>query len=76
MLALNDTSVIIMGGYNGNEYQNNVLRYDLLTNSYKVLNSMQQARSSAGAILYKDKVYIFGGHFNLEYLDNIESYDP
>lgn len=84
-IALPD-GLYILGGYNGKEYLNTVQRYELLstntcrfdinTNKWTTLRSMNTNRGTFAALVSPNcnYIYVIGG-FNGAPLDHVERYD-
>ncbi|XP_077292469.1 uncharacterized protein LOC143915632 [Arctopsyche grandis] len=76
------TSVIInkriffIGGYNGGSVDT-VEEYNIIKNSWKTVASMKNCRRNHASVVYKGKIYVFGGtSFYSNDLSSVEVYDP
>jgi N-acetylneuraminic acid mutarotase len=78
MTSLPNGDVLIFGGEffdgEGNEVYNDLFRWNLEKNEWKQIESLNtpSPRCSHQAVLYKDKVYIFGGEYST--LDQFHHY--
>lgn len=74
--------IYLIGGNCRDEAQNTVHRYNIVTQSWDCVSSMQERRCYHCAVNYMDKcVYVFGGVdrvtcYNRVYKSTVERYDP
>ena len=58
-------NIIIIGGYDGKEYLNDVVMFNVTTHEYKKLPSMLEKRRWCTAVIMGDVVVVLGGYNNL-----------
>ncbi|MGW8444314.1 Kelch repeat-containing protein [Paenibacillus sp. S33] len=76
--------IYVIGGYTGNAFSwtggssvNNVEVYNTQTNTWSVKKAMPQALGSLTSVLYKGKIYVFGGMTtNTLSVATVQVYDP
>lgn len=61
-VAVLDDHIYALGGYNGQERQNTVERYDPETNQWTMITPMNSQRSDAHACTLNNMIYITGGN--------------
>ncbi len=68
--------VYILGGYNGEQYVSDVHRYDVLSQQWKSMASMNTGRGTFVAMNSANYNYIYAiGGFNGKPLEHVERYD-
>ncbi|XP_054927573.1 kelch-like protein 10 [Dermacentor andersoni] len=68
--------IYAMGGFDGHRRTNTVERYDVETNQWSMVASMNDVRSDASAAVAAGRIYIVGGFTGRAVLDTLECYDP
>ncbi|XP_054160419.1 kelch-like protein 18 [Oppia nitens] len=71
-LVSNDSKLYAIGGYNG-QITNSVEAYDIKTNTWKLVSSMNLLRYKFDAVLANNHIYVCGG-YNGEILKSCEYY--
>ena len=76
-----DGYLYAMGGFDGTFHVppsrcSTVERFDPSTGRWTFLSPMINARSDAGAVSYKGKIWIVGGYNGTTYLQSVERYSP
>ena len=74
---LSDKYVFIIAGFKNLISLKSVSRYDIANNRWGHMPELNQARFSANACSFKDKIYVFGGRdyattVNISFLNSIE----
>lgn len=80
-MVLYDNNLIIYGGFNNSNVLNDNLKYSLRLNEWSALASGPGERCNHSAIVYDDKVLIFGGYYLSSasrriYNSELWEYDP
>jgi N-acetylneuraminic acid mutarotase len=52
------------------------IRYDPKTDAWTLVSSISSPRDSIGVCLLGDKLYAVGGYDGMQYLSDVECYDP
>ncbi len=68
--------LFLFGGWNGKEYTNLTLKYDLGQDQWLTLTPSQVARGFAGAAVVSGKIYLVGGFDGTNFLANNDIYSP
>ena len=68
-------SIYSIGGYDGSQRLNSVERYDIETNQWISISSMNQARSRHTAVSIGESIFVIGGWNGNSTLNSVEMYD-
>lgn len=68
--------LFLFGGWNGDEYTNLTLKYDLGQDQWLNLTPSPVARGFAGAAVVSGKIYLVGGYDGTNFLPNNDIYSP
>ena len=67
-----DPKVLIAGGWNGKENVNSVEMFSLLNVTWPPLKPMKESRRRASSVVYKNQIFVIGGHGKREAIKSIE----
>ncbi|CAL6011788.1 Kelch_repeat-containing protein [Hexamita inflata] len=75
--VFHETFAIIFGGYDGQNYTNQILKYDIQQNKFSTVNSTLRpaARAQHTACILNNKMYVFGGMSNTQTFDDLWEFD-
>jgi hypothetical protein len=71
-----DNYIYAVGGYTTNLQLNSAERYDLSTNQWSFISSMESPRSALACVAWNEYIVAIGGYNGTEFLASIEKYDP
>jgi DNA-binding CsgD family transcriptional regulator len=75
-IATHDGMLYLFGGWDGNAYVAETLKYDPQTDTWSSLAPMETPRAFAGAGTVGDRIYVVGGFDEQNELDTCEVYAP
>uniref|UniRef100_A0A3B4E563 BTB domain-containing protein n=1 Tax=Pygocentrus nattereri TaxID=42514 RepID=A0A3B4E563_PYGNA len=68
--------LFVVGGFDGSHALSCVEVYDPARNEWRMLGSMNSARSNAGVAVLGDLIFAVGGFDGNDFLNSMETYDP
>lgn len=68
--------LFVVGGFDGSHALRCVEVYDPARNEWRMLGSMNSARSNAGVAVLGDLIFAVGGFDGNDFLNTVEAYNP
>lgn len=76
MVAVGE-KIYVIGGHNEKTFLSSIEEYNPQTNSWKTVGNLQQPVRSAACVVFKEKIYIFGGKlFDGRKVATVQCFDP
>ena len=70
-----DNKLYAIGGFNGKQSLNTAERYDIKTNTWEEIASLNSSRRSLSTVALDDGIYAIGGYDGEKYLNTVEKYN-